>query len=84
MIDNWNDFELRLKDILKYTKYTYEVYKYLCLFSIKEDDEIKAYASFTSRSITKSPDFNIGLINWNKLQDLVENTDWESLWEDYE
>lgn len=82
MVDNWNDFELRLKDILKYTKYTYEVYKYLCLFLIKEDDEIKAYASFTSRSITKSPDFNIGLINWNKLQDLVKNTDWESLWED--
>lgn len=79
MVDNWNDFELRLKDILKYT---YEVYKYLCLFLIKEDDEIKAYASFTSRSITKSPDFNIGLINWNKLQDLVKNTDWESLWED--
>lgn len=82
MVDNWNDFELRLKDILKYTKYTYEVYKYLCLFLIKEDNEIKAYASFTSRSITKSPDFNIGLINWNKLQDLVKNTDWESLWEE--
>ena len=82
MIDNWNDFELRLKDILKYTKYTYKIDKCLCLFLIKEDDEIKAYASFTSRSITKSPNFNIGLINWNKLQDLVKNTDWESLWEE--
>ena len=84
MIDNWNDFELRLKDILKYTKYTYEVYKYLCLFLIKENGEIKAYASYTSHSIKKSPDFNPGIITWEKLVDLVENTDWEALWEDDE
>lgn len=84
MIDNWNDFELRLKDILKYTKYTCEIDKCLCLVLIKEDDEIKAYASFTSRSIIKSPEFNIGFINWNKLQSLVKNTDWEALWKDDE
>lgn len=84
MVDNWNDFQLRLKDILKYTKYTYEVYKYLCLVLIKENNDIKAYIDFTANaySITKEPDFNIGIINWDKLVDLVENTDCESLWED--
>lgn len=84
MIDNWNDFELRLKDILKYTKYTYEIDKELCLVLIKEDDDIKAYIDFNAYNITKEPDFNIGLINWDKLVDLVENTDCESLWEDDE
>lgn len=86
MVDNWNDFELRLKDILKNTKYTYEVYKYLCLVLIKENNDIKAYIDFTDNaySITKEPDFNIGIINWDKLVDLVESTDCESLWEDDE
>lgn len=79
MIDNWNDFELRLKDILKYTKYTYKIDKELCLVLIKENDNIKAYIDFNAYHITKEPDFNIGIIAWNKLVDLVENTDCEAL-----
>lgn len=82
MVDNWNDFQLRLKDILKYTKYTYKIDKELCLVLIKEKDDIKAYIDFNAYNITKEPDFNIGIINWDKLVDLVENTDCESLWED--
>lgn len=79
MIDNWNDFELRLKDILKYTKYTYEIDKCLCLVLIKENSDVKAYIDFNAYHITKEPDFNTGFINWDKLVDLVENTDYKSL-----
>lgn len=82
MVDNWKDFELRLKDILKYTKYTYKIDKELCLVLIKEKDDIKAYIDFNAYNITKEPDFNIGIINWDKLVDLVENTNCGSLWED--
>lgn len=64
MVDNWNDFELRLKDILKYTKYTYEIDKELCLVLIKEKDDIKAYIDFNAYNITKEPDFNISIINF--------------------
>lgn len=84
MIDNWNDFELRLKDILKYTKYTYEIDKYLCLVLIKENSDVKAYIDFNAYNITKNSSFNDDFIIWDKLVDLVENTDYESLWEDNE
>lgn len=84
MIDNWNDFGLRLKDILKYTKYTYEIDKYLCLVLIKENSDVKAYIDFNAYNITKNSSFNDDFIIWDKLVDLVENTDYESLWEDNE
>lgn len=84
MIDNWNDFELRLKDILKYTKYTYKIDKCLCLVLIKENNDVKAYIDFNAYNITKNSGFNIDTITWDKLVDLVENTDCGALWEDDE
>lgn len=84
MIDNWNDFELRLKDILKYTKYTYEIDKCLCLVLIKENSDVKAYIDFNAYHVTKNSGFNIDTITWNKLMNLVKKTDCEALWEDDE